>query len=534
MNLVSVRRISILAGLALVGLVIIQYYWIGNAVKLREDRFRQEVRTALNDVVEKLDKQLAAQRIKRRLEYRKQGILSRNAADTATTGMPAQMDNTTNVQFQQQMRLDSNNVTLNAVTNTASIQDTSGINIAQLVDMQSVVNQMMPQQQQPVVSQQQNLDWVNRRTDVVNDIFDELVSITIYNDYRTQLDTQLVDSLLKAELHNQGINAKYIHAIYDPAKPVTPKNFRESVWDSLLTSNYHINLTPENIFIQQQMLSVYFPNERGYILQTMWVMLLLSGLFVLFIIFAFYFTIVTILRQKKLSEIKNDFVSNMTHELKTPISTISLACEVLGDNSIDKTPERLNKYVRMIRDENKRLSVLVESVLQTAILEKGKFNLKPVTTDIHELITHAIGNIRLLVEKKEGTISVQLHAENPVIECDKTHVLNVIYNLLDNAIKYTPGKPEIRVETRNTGQGIEISVSDNGIGISKDNQKKIFDKLFRVPTGNVHDVKGFGLGLSYVKAIAEKHGGTVGVDSEPGKGSRFFVYLPNNTNQISA
>lgn len=533
MNILSVRRISILAGLALVGLIIIQYYWIGNAVKLREDRFRQEVRTALNGVVDKLDKQLAAQRIKRRLEYRKQGILSRNASDTSASGMTAQMDNGTNIQIHQQLQLDSNGVPLNTVTHTSDFHDTGYVDPTQLVDMHDVVGQMLPMKQQQAVQQQQ-LDWVNRRTDVVNDIFDELVSITVYNDYRSKLDTQLVDSLLKAELINQGITAKYTHAIYDPTRPVTPAAFRSSVWDSLLTSEHHIILTPDNVFVQQQMLSVYFPNERGYILQTMWLMLLLSGVFVLLIIFAFYFTIVTILRQKKLSEIKNDFVSNMTHELKTPISTISLACEVLGDQSIDKTPERMEKYVRMISDENKRLSVLVESVLQTAILEKGRFRLKPVTVDLHELIRQAIGNIRLQVEKKGGDILTQLEAPDAIVDCDKTHVLNVIYNLLDNAIKYTPEKPEIRVSTRNTGEGIEISVSDNGIGITRENQKKIFDKLFRVPTGNVHDVKGFGLGLSYVKAIAEKHGGSVGVDSEPGKGSRFFVYLPKKTNQTAA
>jgi len=524
MNLTSVKWISILAGAALVGLVIIQYYWIGNAVKLREERFEQDVRDALSAVVNKVDKQLAAQRIKRSLEYRKQGILTRNKPDSTMAGMPA-VDNTTSVQMYEQMQTDSNGVSLSTSTSSTSISDTGKVNINQFIDAPGLTPDLVPQEQQagPV---QENLDWVNRRNDMVNDIFDELVSITVYNDYRSHIDTGLVDSLLRSELQAQGLGARYERVIFDPKNPVKPAGIKASHWDSLMTSQYQVSLTPDNVFIEQAMLSVYFPNERSYILRTMWFMLLLSGVFVLFVIFAFYFTITTIVRQKKLSEIKNDFINNMTHELKTPISTISLACEVLSDAGIEKSPERTGKYVRMIQEENKRLGVLVESVLQTAILEKGRFRLKPEIVDIHELIEHAIGNIRLQVEKKDGTIGTQLEAENFSVQCDRTHVQNVVYNLLDNAIKYTPAKPAIRIATRNAPGGIEIIVSDNGVGISKENQKKIFEKLYRVPTGNVHDVKGFGLGLSYVKVIAEKHGGSVSVESEPGKGSRFFVYLP--------
>jgi two-component system phosphate regulon sensor histidine kinase PhoR len=263
-------------------------------------------------------------------------------------------------------------------------------------------------------------------------------------------------------------------------------------------------------------------------------MLTLSGLLILVIIFSFYYTISTIFRQKKLSDVKNDFINNMTHEFKTPISTISLACEVLNDRSIAKTPERVDNYVKMIKDENSRLGLLVENILQTAILDKGEFRLKITPVDIHNVIEQAISNIQLAVSKKEGEILTHLDATQFTLQVDRVHMTNVIYNLIDNALKYSNEKPVITVSTKDTAAGIAISVQDNGIGISKENQKKIFEKLYRVPTGNVHNVKGFGLGLSYVKAIVEKHGGTVSVASELNKGSTFTIHLPmqHNENKI--
>ncbi len=260
----------------------------------------------------------------------------------------------------------------------------------------------------------------------------------------------------------------------------------------------------------------------------MWFMLLVSGAFMIILVFSFYYTISTIFRQKKLSEIKNDFISNMTHEFKTPISTISLACEVLNDKAIEKSPERTSNYVKMISDENKRLSLLVENILQTAILDKGEFKLKIQSTDIHTLIEQTIANIKIQVENKEGEITTELNAELPVINADRVHITNIIFNLIDNAIKYSNQNPVINIATRSNKHGIFISIKDNGIGISKENQHRIFDTMFRVHTGNVHNVKGFGLGLSYVKAVVEKHGGSIKVESELNKGSTFIVYLPTN------
>lgn len=255
-------------------------------------------------------------------------------------------------------------------------------------------------------------------------------------------------------------------------------------------------------------------------------MLMVSGMVIIILMFSFYYFIATIVRQKKLSTIKNDFISNMTHEFKTPISTISLASEMLGDDSVVKTPEKQARFLKMIKDENKRLSVLVESILQTAILDKGEFKLKLNELDLHEIINTAINNTHLLIDQRGGKITTMLNATKTKFQADRVHLTNIVFNLIDNAVKYSKDCPEISLSTENTEAGINIYIKDNGIGISKENQRKIFDKFYRVPTGNVHNVKGFGLGLSYVQAVVQKHGGEISVQSELGKGSTFKVYLP--------
>ena len=216
----------------------------------------------------------------------------------------------------------------------------------------------------------------------------------------------------------------------------------------------------------------------------------------------------------------------MTHELKTPISTISLACEALNDAGIANSKETQGRFVNMINEENKRLGVLVENVLQSAVIDKGELKLQKEIFNIHDVIDRAVKNVKIQVEKKGGQISVSKLAANVQVYADKVHITNVIYNLFDNANKYTATQPSIEISTEDIVGGMVIKVKDNGIGISKENQKKIFEKLYRVPTGNVHDVKGFGLGLSYVKAIVEEHDGAISVESTLGKGSTFVLILP--------
>ena len=273
-------------------------------------------------------------------------------------------------------------------------------------------------------------------------------------------------------------------------------------------------------------LMLYFPKEKSFLLNQLWLMLFASATLIIIIIYSFSYTIFTIFKQKKLSEIKNDFVNNMTHEIKTPIATISLACEVLNDNGIEKSNELIANYINMIKHENKRLETLVEHILQTATMEKGQLVLWKEEIDLHLIIPQAVNNVGFHVMQKSGNITQNLNAKKSTIMADKVHITNLIYNLLDNANKYSPEKPKIVISTENSSTGIIIKVSDFGIGISKANQKKIFEKFSRISTGNLHNVKGFGLGLSYVKAIVDKHQGKISIESELKKGSVFIVYLP--------
>ncbi len=517
MKIVSPKLITFLAGAALIGLCVIQYYWISGAVDQKREHFGQDVREAMIAVARNYNHNQVGSRLRRQFSYRRQSYVIPPHND-AQTGK---------VNVYEEFTSDSAGKTQVSSRNKSYPGDT----LSREYQSSMNANNIAANAQRPSIPNAQN-DF-NAGSGLFNNLFDEVIHINVYNDYSNFIDTSLVDSLLRNELMSRGINTHYVYAVLN--SPVYKFDCNHpsgnAYKDSLLTSRYRVALTADNLFSQPRMLSIYFPNEQGYILRSMWMMLIISAMFILFIILLFYYSISTIFRQKHLSEIKNDFISNMTHELKTPISTISLACEVLGDEEISKTKERTDRYLTMIKEENKRLGILVENVLQTALLDKGNFKLKPININVHDIIHKAIGNVQLAIDKKGGEISCDLRASRCEIFADHTHVENVIYNLLDNAIKYTPEKPNIKIYTADLPTGIELCIKDNGIGISREQHKKIFEKLYRVPTGNIHDVKGFGLGLSYVKAIVEKHGGEVWVESEPGQGSTFHVRLPYILNE---
>jgi two-component system phosphate regulon sensor histidine kinase PhoR len=512
MKIVSPKLISFLAGVALFGLCIIQYYWISNAVDEKRDHFTQDVREALVQVQRRYNRQVAADRLQQQLSYHRQSFL------------PGANSLNNDIRVYEEFTNDSGGVIHHQ--SRQSIYPYSSFNEALNPTENTSTGNLYAPIAQPEMPKTEVGKYNNGN--YTSGIFDQIVKINVYDDFSDIMDTTLVDSLLKSELMSRGISTRYIWTILN--SPVTvftsDASGKDAIHDSLLTSQYRVRLTGDNLFAQPKVLTIFFPNERAYVFKSVWTMLILSVLFIVFILVLFYYSISTIFQQKKLSEIKNDFISNMTHELKTPISTISLACEVLGDETIEKSRERTNRYLGMIMEENKRLGVLVENVLQTAILDKGNFKLKHVPIDIHEMIRNVVANVQLAIDKKEGSLGIDLRAKQFIVEADRTHIQNVIYNLVDNAIKYSPEKPTIRIFTTDFADALEICVQDNGIGISRENQKKVFEKLYRVPTGNIHDVKGFGLGLSYVKAIIEKHGGTVWVESDAGKGSRFYVRLP--------
>lgn len=273
-------------------------------------------------------------------------------------------------------------------------------------------------------------------------------------------------------------------------------------------------------------LALYFPSQHKEAIVEMSIWLTLSGIFILIVIILFTYTITTIIRQKKLSDIKNDFINNMTHEFKTPISTISLAAEVLLNADHKSSTERLQKYSRIIYDENQRMRSQVDRVLQVASLEKGDYELKKTEFDIHKVLRETVQNLCFERCEDRTDISYHLDAEKHIVSADQMHITNVIVNLVDNAIKYSNEKVILNVYSRNQNEGLIFSIEDHGVGMSHDVLKHIFDKFYRVPTGNIHTIKGFGLGLYYVKNIIEAHGGYIRVRSEPNKGSRFDVYLP--------
>ena len=518
----SVAAVTIYVSIALLGLIAIQVYWIKNEISLKEDEFTNSVNHALENVAGKLEKVQYAKKIKKTFEYKKSGIrtydvsnLKKTIKKPDTTVKP-EPTGKINYTIQEELKTDSGGSSIsNLQTKTYSSDSLNNQDF-------SLPNNMMSQQS-PASQEAEKLkiEIIQKKKEIVNEIFDELIKVNIYSS-KPKLDTFLLDSLLKVELISHGIKTKYRYSITEADKTDQKKDKIPA--DS--TKFYTVQISPDNIFFKPQFLKVYFPDQEDYILKTMWFILTISGFIILILIFSFYYTIGTILKQKKLSVVKNDFISNMTHEFKTPISTISLAAEMLGDKDIIKTPERSTRYLNMIRDENKRLSLLVESILQTALMDKGEFKLKKTELHIHEIIKQAIHNIQLQLEQQGGKVISKFTATNDKVYADKVHITNIFFNLMDNAIKYSKEVTEITIITENIPSGIRITVQDRGIGISKDNLKKIFEKFYRVPTGNVHNVKGFGLGLSYVKAIVEKHGGEIHVESEQEKGSSFSLTIP--------
>lgn len=278
-------------------------------------------------------------------------------------------------------------------------------------------------------------------------------------------------------------------------------------------------------------LEVYFPSQKSQILWRMSVWLIISGLFLLLMIFSFYYITSKIIKQKKISEIRDDLLNNITHEFKTPLATISLASEVLLSSTPLKKENSTKKYARIIFEENRRMRAQIDRVLQMASLDRGEPQLEKKFTDMNELIKMNVENLCLEHCDTKVTVDFKLDAENSIICVDPLRMNNVLINLVTNAIKYSPENPHITITSRNVNDGYLFSVEDKGIGIKKEYLKLIFDKFYRVPTGNIHDVKGFGLGLYYVKTLVKAHKGYITVESEPGKGTKFDVFLPFNTSK---
>jgi two-component system phosphate regulon sensor histidine kinase PhoR len=509
MNKRILTFISISFSAALLVLIYFQIYWISNDFRAKEEVFHDRVDEALNNTATKLER-LDPRGNYTKITERTSGIYRPNYKG-ADIGFSIKSETSIDSNGHQVSRFTHKDLTSDSTINF----DASSANFLKYIReeqsrLQSTSNDLFKQT-------------------IPNSFFDISITGKYYNRSKQKVDTVLLDSILNYELQKKKIYTKHIYyltSLYPGSPHHSDLTRAETIADSLGVDHYIVNLSPSNSFAEPEYLIVYFPLQNRAVFKDMWPLLITSIIVMFILIFSFYYIMVNNLKQKKLSVIKNDFISNMTHEFKTPISTISLASEMLGDESISQTPDKRQRYLKMIRDENKRLSVLVESILQTSILDKGEFKLKLSEVDVHEIINTAINNTHLLISQRKGTVQTFLKAQKFKLQADKVHLTNIIFNLIDNAIKYSKNAPEITISTYNTAEGVMIQVKDNGIGISKENQRKIFDKFYRVPSGNVHNVKGFGLGLSYVLAVVLKHNGTISVNSEPGKGSTFNVHLP--------
>jgi two-component system phosphate regulon sensor histidine kinase PhoR len=340
------------------------------------------------------------------------------------------------------------------------------------------------------------------------------------------LDTSKLKEIIDASLKAHGIKTLFRYGVTEYA----PNNFvllsKNAPLSELFRTPYSVDLFRRSMFDESKKLKLLFPDRKKFLYSSMSPMILSSSIFFLMVVAAFILSFQIIFKQKKLSDMKTDFINNMTHELKTPIATISIASEMLKDNSISQSKDNREKYASIIFDENKRLYNHVEQVLQIARLEKGELQLNLDDRDLHTIISTTASRFNLILEEMNGKIELNLNAEHSILKVDEMHFTNVINNLIDNAVKYNDKSPLIKINTFNIITGIQIEVQDNGVGLSKEDQQKVFEKFYRVSKGNVHDTKGFGLGLSYVQSIVEKHNGKVWVESKLKEGSKFIIQLP--------
>lgn len=368
---------------------------------------------------------------------------------------------------------------------------------------------------------------VSRKVEQFSDVAVKLVcELSDMKTLQQRVQPSTLDSLLQQTMRNKGILLNCEYAVLLEKNDSVLLANTPTVRQETKKSVYTATMFPNDILPKNYSLRVFFPNQKSYILQSLWALMASSGVFLSIIIGTFGFTVLALVRQKKLTDLKTDFINNMTHEFQTPIATISLASEALRDESIAANEDRRARFVNVIFDENKRLGKQVELILQAAALEKGKFTINRREMDIHQSVLSAVQHISMQVEKKGGNIYCNLDAMRSYIFADEAHISNILHNLLDNANKYSPTEPLITVSTFTAKDGIVITIQDNGIGMNRDQQRRVFERFYRVPTGNRHDVKGFGLGLSYVKSMVEAHGGRVSVQSELSKGSRFELFLP--------
>jgi two-component system phosphate regulon sensor histidine kinase PhoR len=583
----KIRLVVSLMSLALLGLIAFQAYWLGFMLETKKEQFAVDVQDGLAQVVRKLEKQELVMLAQRQKSYESQQQKIKELADKLSSKKPkikrlpkpAEIAvpephmapevvgrNRIGRAFSNEIRSDIMYVRKSFMLpngQIAEITEEYRVDVDPEQEMQRRLQE--DQQLSNLLGEVDASHWPNgqlltkserrnskKRSNKLPDTqvsgasaqngkleLNKVIQKTalakeVFSDYlfkerpiNERVEPHYIDSLLRKELAEKHVNLDYSFGI----GPATPKQSKDWIY----ASNSHIKrqpvqfmaaLFPNDLHNSGQFLHVHFPDSMGFIWQTMGVNLMGSAVLLFIMIGCFYIALMTIIRQKKLAEIKNDFINNMTHEFKTPISTISLATQLIQEDSSVVDNGTIQRYLGIIKDENVRLGQQVERVLQTAQMEREEIILKKRKVDIHELIQQVIDMNQPMLAAKQGSLTTDLQAEPAELLIDEVHISNVINNLIDNAVKYSTGEPIIHIETSSDSSGFLLAVSDQGIGMQKDVLGQVFEPFYRVPTGNVHNVKGFGLGLSYVKKIVLAHGGNVFVKSQLGKGSTFEITIP--------
>jgi two-component system phosphate regulon sensor histidine kinase PhoR len=564
----NITLIIVLMSLASFGLMGFQYYWIRNAIRINKERFDQNALQALSGTVAELEKGETSDVLLNKLikdPELKESIFKKID--------PIELQINTSRTYSRPSLVDT--LLLSPVPQVSStfrrMLLSRGLDVSILSELENFFAYMTPEvassmftpdeMQILLQEKERQLEYLNQKqrfareqprpyTGIVpqfntevnlsDDALDKIrktnIKIELMNQAFSELaegqqaimdrlDTAQLRRLLKSQLMEKGIIEDFELGI----KPGEGELIGVGqLLDSqvLLREGLQSKLFPNDILGNDNFIYVYFPEKSSHVFRQVWLPISSSILFILVIIFCFYYAIRIILKQKALSDIKNDFINNMTHEFKTPLATVSLAVEALQDPELSNQDTFRNRYLGIIREENKRLVTQVEKVLQAAALDRNEFNLKLESIHLPAMLQACMDQFALQVENRGGKLEFIGDMKDPYIVGDVFHLTHLFNNLLDNANKYSPSNPKIRVAVKEQGSEVQITFQDQGIGMSRDAVKKIFDKFYRVPTGNVHDVKGFGLGLSYVKTMLEAHHGTIQVQSELGKGSTFTINLP--------
>lgn len=516
-----IKFVVVVMSAAVCGLIAIQFYWIAHMISIEEVRFERTVSDVLNQVAEKIEGKEAEEVVLKTLDedaYHEIFVIDTEDSSNEDEGYRS------NKVFRQNKK--SNKPVKNIKYKFKYIITSKEDSVFRKTKISSHADTLDKQESSnTVVSVTSNTVWIKKK-ELINEAVDKIFTFDKYKKISDRINKKEIDSLLTAELQGKGIFANFQFKVQNQDSGIVFISKLYENDNNFDNSNFKVQLFPNEYFQVPNYLFVKFPQERLYIVKSIGLMLLLSIVLIVVIIAVFYKTIKMLMNQKKITEIKNDLINNITHEFKTPISTISLACEALNEPALMEDKKALNKYSDVIKEENSRLGLLVENLLNSAAIERGNYELRIKNISVNELLKKSIKKFNNKILQLNGIIKVILNESVPMIKADPFHLQNVFNNLIDNAIKYSSNNPVIKITSEVEEKGILIIIEDNGIGIEKKYHSKIFDTFYRIPTGNIHNVKGHGVGLSYVKQMVEAHGGTVSVESAKSKGSKFIILLP--------